>query len=149
MPLTVRPTSLSQHGGQISLPGGTVEPTESSHEAAARELFEELGVDDAVKLLGQLSDCYVFASDFVVTPWVAAAAGEPRWRIGEREVQRIVEMPLDLLLDDEACGRMTIQRGPLAFHAPCYCVGDDRVWGATSVILGELAAVLRGLAKTL
>ena len=143
LPLTMRPATLAQHGGQISLPGGTIETGESSCDAAVRELAEELGVDSAIQPLGQLHDCYVFASNFIVTPWVAAVRSEPTWRLDAQEVERVVEMPLESLLDPTTVGTLTIERGPLVFRAPCYCLGDDCVWGTTSVILGELAEALR------
>jgi hypothetical protein len=38
---------------------------------------------------------------------------------------------------------MTIQRGPLVFYAPCFMFGEHRVWGATAVILAELADIVR------
>lgn len=145
VPLTVRPATLAKHGGQISLPGGTVESGETSQQAAVRELSEELGVDEPLEQLGRLSECYVFASDFVVTPWIAAAAFEPQWHMDAQEVQRVVELPLELLLDPRSVGSVTIERGPLVFRAPCLRVGDECIWGATSVILGELAEVLREL----
>ncbi len=101
LPLTERPATLARHAGQISLPGGSLESGESSLDAAARELNEELGFDAPLSVLGRLADCYVFASDFLVTPWVAATR-EPDiiWRPHDREVQGVVELPLDLLLDD-------------------------------------------------
>ena len=71
LPLTERPLTLVRHAGQISLPGGAVERREASHAAAVRELHEELGVVPEGDLLGRLADCYVFASDFMITPWVA------------------------------------------------------------------------------
>ena len=98
-----------------------------------------------VEPVGQLADCYVFASDFLITPWIAAANFEPQWRPHAHEVQVVVELPLDVLLDERSIGRLTIERGPLVFHAPCIRVGTTRVWGATSIILGELADVLRYL----
>ena len=88
LPLTERPSSLLRHGGQISLPGGTIEPGETSEQAAVRELREELGIDAPVDMLGRLADCYVFASNFVVTPWLAATTVEPHWRPDAREVQQ-------------------------------------------------------------
>jgi 8-oxo-dGTP pyrophosphatase MutT (NUDIX family) len=145
LPLTERPQSLAHHGGQMSLPGGAIEPGETSQAAALRELDEELGIGGDVAPIGQLADCYVFASDFLITPWIAAANFEPQWRPHAYEVQSVVELPLDVLLDERAIGRLTIERGPLAFHAPCIRVGSARVWGATSIILGELADVLRNL----
>jgi len=149
LPLTVRPETLAHHAGQISLPGGRVESGETSFNAALRELNEELGFDSTHQVVGRLADCYVFASDFLVTPWVIASF-EPntRWRPDAREVQTVVELPLDVLLDERAIGRLTIERGPLVFHAPCIRFGDIRIWGATSIILGELADVLRDLLET-
>jgi 8-oxo-dGTP pyrophosphatase MutT (NUDIX family) len=142
LPLIERPKSLTRHGGQISLPGGAVDPGESSSDAALRELHEELGFDGPLEILGRLTDCYVFASDFVITPWVAAASCEPRWRPDEREVRAVVELTLHSLLDVRSIGQTTIERGPLVFHAPCLELGTSCVWGATSVILDELAEVL-------
>jgi 8-oxo-dGTP pyrophosphatase MutT (NUDIX family) len=145
LPLTERPQSLARHGGQISLPGGSVDPGEASSQTALRELAEELGIATEVHMLGRLADCYVYASDFLVTPWVAVAADEPQWMPHDREVQSIIELPLETLFDESTIGRMTIERGPLTFHAPCIRVGSACIWGATSVILSELADVLRNL----
>ncbi|HEY7687647.1 MAG TPA: CoA pyrophosphatase, partial [Dongiaceae bacterium] len=145
IPLTQRPAALVRHGGQISLPGGHIEPGESSDRAARRELGEELGIVDEFEVLGRLPNCYVYASDYVVTPHVACSAVMPRWRPDDREVERVVELPLEVLLRPQSVERMTIRRGPLEFRAPCYVFRDDRIWGATSVILAELADVLRQL----
>ncbi len=143
IPLTERPLTLAHHAGQISLPGGAVETGESSIDAALRELNEELGFIAPHLVLGRLADCYVFASDFLVTPWVIASfEPETRWQPHDREVQTVVELPLDVLLDDQAIGRLTIERGPLIFHAPCIRIGNNRVWGATSIILNEFAGLL-------
>jgi 8-oxo-dGTP pyrophosphatase MutT (NUDIX family) len=145
LPLTERPDTLLHHAGQISLPGGGVEVGESSQAAAVRELHEELGITGDVGVLGRLSECYVFASDFLITPWVATVDFEPDWQPQADEVQRVVELGLDVLLNEHAIGQLTIERGPLMFHAPCYRLGEARVWGATSIILSELADVLRTL----
>jgi 8-oxo-dGTP pyrophosphatase MutT (NUDIX family) len=146
VPLTERPQTLTRHCGQISLPGGSIDAGETSEQAALRELAEELGVQQSVELVGRLADCYIYASNFLVIPWIAATKSEPLWRPHDREVQRIFELPLETLFDDSAIGETTITRGPLNFHAPCISVSNTCVWGATSVILGELADVLSKLA---
>jgi 8-oxo-dGTP pyrophosphatase MutT (NUDIX family) len=149
LPLTERPVTLAHHAGQISLPGGAVDECESSLDAALRELNEELGFESPRLVLGQLADCYVFASDFLVTPWVIASfEPDTYWRPHDREVQSVIEMPLEALLDEQLIGRLTVERGPLVFHAPCIRVGSARVWGATCIILNELASLLRYLLET-
>ena len=142
LPLTQRPAALVRHCGQISLPGGRIEAGETSAEAAERELREELGIRTGVQRIGRLPDRYVYASDYVVTPHVAVATSELDWKPEPCEVERVVELPIDRLLSPATIGRMTIHRGPLVFHAPCYILGEDRIWGATAVILAELADML-------
>jgi 8-oxo-dGTP pyrophosphatase MutT (NUDIX family) len=142
VPLTQRPANLLRHGGQISLPGGRIEPNETAELAARRELAEELGDVGPIETLGRLPDRYVYASDYVVTPYVAVTQAAPFWQPDSHEVERVVELPLALLLDPRAIGSITIQRGPLEFHAPCFTYGEDRIWGATCVILAELVDVL-------
>jgi 8-oxo-dGTP pyrophosphatase MutT (NUDIX family) len=149
LPLTERPMTLAHHAGQISLPGGAVDDGETSLEAALRELEEELGFDAPHVVLGRMADCYVFASDFLVTPWlIASFEAETNWRPHDREVQTVVEMPIETLLDEQAVGRLTIERGPLVFHAPCYRMGSVRVWGATAMMLAELAQLLGDLLES-
>jgi 8-oxo-dGTP pyrophosphatase MutT (NUDIX family) len=143
LPLTERPATLARHAGQISLPGGSANPGETTSQTALRELREELGVSDAVDFVGQLAECYVFATDFRVTPWVAAADFVPCWKPLNSEVQRVVELPLETLFDERSIGRTTIERGPLLLQAPCLRVDGACIWGATSVILAELADLLK------
>ena len=146
LPLTERPSTLTRHGGQISLPGGVIDPGESSIAAVLRELHEELGFYESHLLIGPLADCYVFASDFLVTPWILATY-EPEicWRPHDCEVTSVVELPLDVLLDVQSIARTTIRRGPLMFSAPCLKFGDACIWGATMSILSDLAHVIRNL----
>jgi 8-oxo-dGTP pyrophosphatase MutT (NUDIX family) len=142
LPLTERPSTLVHHAGQISLPGGRVERGETSSAAALRELHEELGIDEDVILLGRMPKCYVFASDYLITPWIAEVRHDPVWRPQAEEVQHVIELPIEALLDQGNIGSLTIERGPLVFHAPCLRVGETRVWGATSIILSELTELL-------
>jgi 8-oxo-dGTP pyrophosphatase MutT (NUDIX family) len=147
IPLTVRHAALDKHGGQISLPGGSVDAGETTADAARRELAEELGVWRSVELVGELPESYVYVSNFRVAPWLAATRVEPVWQPQTGEVDRVVEMPIDALFDPRCRGITTIERGPVVFRAPCFQVGEDCVWGATSIILGQLAGVFRKIAE--
>ncbi|MEX2121667.1 MAG: CoA pyrophosphatase [Pirellulales bacterium] len=139
LPLTVRPATMATHAGQISLPGGMIEPGETPDQAALRELAEELGVTAGeVDVLGQLSPLYLFASDFMVNPWVAAAARRPAWVINPTEVAELLEVPLVHLFDPANAGRHARRHRGIDFTAPHFLWGRHRIWGATSMILSEL-----------
>jgi 8-oxo-dGTP pyrophosphatase MutT (NUDIX family) len=141
--LTRRSALVADHAGQVSLPGGRMEPGETDREAALRELEEELGLAPAtVHLLGQLSPIYLFVSNFQVTPWVAYRSERPVVRPSHIEVAEVLEVPLAALIDLNCHGRETIRRCGLAFSAPCIRWQGHRIWGGTAMILGELTAVL-------
>lgn len=69
--LTRRPDNLKDHSGQVSFPGGKVEPNESPTTAALRETWEELGIPPSqVEVLGELTPLYIPPTDFEVHPFV-------------------------------------------------------------------------------
>lgn len=141
LPLTMRHAGMSRHQGQISLPGGLIEPGETGEAAAVREFGEELG-PTSIEILGALDDCYVYVSDTVATPWVGVIERLDVWQPNPREVERVIEVPVDSLNAPEVRNAITIQRGPLRFDAPSFAIGEDRVWGATAVMLDQLAKLI-------
>src|SRR5687768_9984333 len=65
-PLTVRHHDLPHHPGQVSLPGGKLDPGEDGRAAALREAWEEIGVpSDDVRIVGSLSTVWIAVSNFV------------------------------------------------------------------------------------
>lgn len=145
LPLTVRSAEMPDHAGQVSLPGGLIEPGEDSCQAALREFSEELGAPaDSIRVLGQLSPLYLFASNYQIAPWVGAVEAAPAWRPNPREVDRLLEVPLAHLSDPGNSGRLERAVGGLSFFAPCYCWQSERIWGATSMVLAELISSLDG-----
>ena len=72
---------------------------ESSEEAALRELEEELGIDRFRSLLlGQLSPLYLFGTNFLITPWVAAVRDAVEFLPNREEVDEFLQVPLAHLL---------------------------------------------------
>ena len=154
IPLTLRPKSLRHHGGQISLPGGRAEPGESLVTTAAREFQEELGLPPRIeRFCGELPSLYVFASDHWVHPLVMILERPDRaWQPDPVEVAAVIELPLRDLLDpsrltDEVNRRAVIQGarqvGELSFRTPGIRIGQHLIWGATALVLDELAQILR------
>ena len=143
IPLTLRPGHMIDHAGQVSFPGGTSEPGETDELCALREYEEELGASSAgLVLVGRLTPLYVFASNFLVTPCVAVAEGPPRWDPNPHEVERVLDLPLELLLDASQHGSHVVSRRGFSFATCHICFGDDHIWGATGMMLAEAAEVL-------
>ena len=98
--LTVRRSDLAQHAGQVSLPGGAREEGEDRTAAALREAQEEVAIDPgAVEVLGELTLLHIPVSGFVLHPVVAWTPRRPDFHPDEREVARILEVPIHTLCD--------------------------------------------------
>lgn len=154
IPLTLRPRSLQHHGGQICLPGGRVEAGEDVFSAAMREFEEELGVPpQVVRRCGELSSLYVYASHNLVHP-VVAVIDRPAtpWQPDPIEVEQVIPVPLGALLEDthraELVRRRSVRRGgqlvgKMTFRATAIQYDGQFIWGATALILEQLAQILR------
>lgn len=145
LPLTKRPTTLPDHPGQISLPGGRLEAGETAEEAALRELEEELGVQIAPEcIIGRLSPLYVYSSRYHVTPIVATCHEGPVWRLSAEEVERILEVPLTSLAELAVPQRQKLLRGSVELTFPAWSFQDEVIWGATAMILNEFRQLIEG-----
>jgi 8-oxo-dGTP pyrophosphatase MutT (NUDIX family) len=145
LPAMLRPSEMKFHAGQIALPGGVVEPDEAPYETALRELSEELGVGpEGIFVLGGLHPLFVFNSNFWIKPFLAVAHARPEFCLNPDEAAELIEIPVPALLDPALRGEHRIERRGLVFRAPHYQIGPHRVWGATSLILAELAALFGG-----
>jgi 8-oxo-dGTP pyrophosphatase MutT (NUDIX family) len=141
--LTERHADLPHHPGQISLPGGRVDPGESPRETALREAREEVGVDPSqVRILGSLSPVFVFVSNFAIHPFVGISEARPSFTLAPKEVEALIEVPLDHLRDPARLHWGTRTRDGVSGEFPYFDVADRQVWGATAIILGEFACLL-------
>jgi 8-oxo-dGTP pyrophosphatase MutT (NUDIX family) len=145
IPLTVRHAALRTHAGEVSLPGGAVDPTDASAEAAAlREAHEEVGVEPGlVRVLGMLDPVWIPVSNFELQPFVGAVARRPVLRPHVAEVASIVEMPLAHLLSEAALTEELIEGDGWRLQAGVYRYGGQRIWGATARILAMFTSVMR------
>jgi len=142
-PLTLRRDDLPHHAGQISLPGGSLEADEGPEAAALRETAEELGVDPTdIEIIGRLSPLKIPPSGFEISPFVGFVPSRPVFVPEAREVAEIIETPLSLLAAADAIGveEWELRGGRSA--VPFWRIGGHKVWGATAMVLSELAALL-------
>jgi len=146
VPITVRRDELRSHAGEVSLPGGRVDPADASAEAAAlREAWEEIGLEPAsVRILGTLDDVWIPVSNYELRPFVGAVDRRPALVPQDAEVASIVELPLDVLLDPATMRVEELLTRGLRIRAGTYRFAGITIWGATAITLGMLVHVLRG-----
>jgi 8-oxo-dGTP pyrophosphatase MutT (NUDIX family) len=140
VPFVRRRPDLPDHPGQVALPGGGVRAGETAWEGAQREVAEEIGVPvGRLVPLGAGEPIYAAVSNFSVVPFVAhLPAPVPTFVHEERELEGVLEIPLDRLLDDSAW--MT-SGDPWRFR---YLAHEESVvWGLTERIVFGLAPKLR------
>jgi len=141
--LTVRADGLGRHGGQVSLPGGVIEPGETIEHAALREAHEEVGLDRSrVQAVGTLSPLDIPVSGFRLHPVVAISADEPDLSPAAGEVARILRVSVDALMDRGALRRKSVTRDGRTLDVPYFELGDIEVWGATAMVLAEFLTLL-------
>lgn len=141
--LTIRADTLERHGGQVSLPGGVIEPDETFEQAALREAHEEVGLNaGAVRVLGALTPLDIPVSGFRLHPVVAATGSRPLLRPARGEVAAILEVAVDELMAPACLALMEQRRDGRIVAAPSFCVGSHAIWGATAMVLAEFLVLL-------
>jgi len=141
--LTRRSNHLPDHAGQISFPGGGIDPGDADAEAAAlREAHEEVGLaPQHVRVLGRL-DTYLVRTGFSVTPVVGLLRPPFELKAEAGEVDEIFEVPLGFFLDpaNRQLHSRVFRGAERFFYA--YPYGDYYIWGATAGMLSNLSEVL-------
>lgn len=141
--LTRRTDRVASHKRQICLPGGALDPGETPVAAALREVHEEIGVaPEWLRIIGRLTPLFIAVSGYVMEPFVAVSPRRPPFRVAEDEVDELLEVELPTLLDPRLRGERTTHRDGKAVVVPYFEVEGGEVWGATAMVLAELAAVL-------
>jgi 8-oxo-dGTP pyrophosphatase MutT (NUDIX family) len=140
--LTRRRADLKRHAGEISFPGGRRDAADADlAETALREAEEEIGLPRTeVRLLGQLPPTSTFATNYVIHPFVGLIAQGRAWRLSAREVDAVLELPLEALRAGRTRTRM--ERRGITFETDAYVVEEHLIWGATARILEHLLEAL-------
>jgi 8-oxo-dGTP pyrophosphatase MutT (NUDIX family) len=148
--LTQRAATLKDHAGQISFPGGRIEPNDvDAWHAALREAHEEIGLSEShVEFAGYLPDHWV-VTGFRVTPAVGFVSPLYELRIATDEVHDVFEVPLEFILN-AANHRPRLGRlgdVPIEFYDIQY--GERLIWGATAGMLLTFRRLLQARAEKL
>ena len=134
-----RTEDVTHHKGQFSFPGGIVETWDGSRlEAALREAHEEIGLPpSAVDILGTLDDTETRATQFVITPFVGMVSQPVSYTPDGKEIERVLEVPLEALLDPANVRVEMWERDGEIHPVYFYEYNGETIWGATARILKQ------------
>ena len=134
------------HSGQIAFPGGRYEEEDGNVQITAlREIEEEIGiVRDKIEVLGRLSDIYVPPSNFLISVFVGYLSEKPQYKIEEREVAEIIEIPFAEFLKQDVIKLKDfyVNSEKVVTNAPYFDITNAEIWGASAMVISELLSVL-------
>ena len=141
---TVRKDHLQDHAGQISFPGGGLEPSDASLlEAALREAEEEIDLSpELVEVIGELEEMFIPPSNFRVSPFVGLLPPEAELTLHPDEVEEIFTVSLEELLSPTTFQKVLWNREGRDYEVPVFAVEGRKIWGATAAMTAVLLARL-------
>jgi len=145
MLFTKRTDRVGHHKGQISFPGGVIDPDDAGAlDAALRECEEEIALPRAaVEPLGVLDDSETVATSFVITPIVGVVWRPVAWQPDGEEIEKVIEVPFERLAAEGSCRVEHWERDGITRPVYFFDYEGETIWGATARILVHFLGVLR------
>ena len=135
------------HSGQIAFPGGRFEEEDKDvMTTALREIQEEIGIpEEKIEIIGRLSDIYVPPSNFLISVFVGYLSERPIYKIQEREVDEIIEIPFDDFFKQDVIKQKDFYVNSIkaVSMAPYFDVTNAEIWGASAMVISELLDILQ------
>jgi 8-oxo-dGTP pyrophosphatase MutT (NUDIX family) len=137
--LTRRSWALRNHRGEVSFPGGRLEPGETPEAGALREAHEEILLEPStVELIGRLPTLATVVSMSHIVPVVGRLIARPQLQPATAEVDRILHVPLAELAQPDVFREERWGRPPLDRPIYFFELEDETIWGATARIIVDL-----------
>ena len=136
---TKRTDTVKTHKGHVCFPGGGYEEGDATlADTALREAAEEVGLrpEDA-EIIGELDDIASLTTNYVISPFVAFIPWPYEFTLNEEEAERIIEVPIPVLLDRNNLQKGTEFMEGASVTSYFYHYQGDIIWGATARILTQ------------
>ncbi|MBK8805819.1 MAG: CoA pyrophosphatase [Bacteroidales bacterium] len=140
-----RPAYNGVHSSQIAFPGGKCEEQDPSLLGTAyRETFEEIGVPNSqIEYIGELSQVFVTASNFIIYPFVGILKPNFEFTIDKNEVDYVLEVSCSDILKEDSKRMVSVTVQGVAFDVFAYLYKNEMIWGATAKITHQFELVVR------
>lgn len=142
---TRRTNTVEHHKGQISFPGGSMDPGDASLlETALRETTEEIGIPPKqITVLGE-SDDFLTNTNFLVRPVVGVLQPPFNFRINHGEVVEVLKVPLSLFLNESSFEIKKWESNGKEYDVYFYSFGPHTIWGVTGYLINRLVDIVFG-----
>jgi len=135
------------HSGQMAFPGGMYEKNdETLYATALREANEEIGINkNQVNFVGKLTPLHIPVSNILVHPFIVTLPEKPILTPNKKEVDDILETPIDIFFDTKNHLPFTFKYKEKTFISSCFLIENYKIWGATAMIWNEFLSICKRL----